>query len=1261
MSWFDAGALANIAKSALKEAQKTIDKALDIKDEGENSVPVNTPIDTNSDDFFGTWGVTQSGNISAPKKDVQNESVKQGKMGTSIWESFTGSFFDNTGTRETHSHSVESLDDSIDSAHLRDFSKSKLVVQHSEEDHILEEDHKKLQETVLDTLIEVNLNDKLDPSHLPSSLGKGQSEKPTSNSNRLSAVSSDGSKNNSESVEVLTGSTECTTTPESDILSFGLSTSTSSSTQGFKQTSESVEILCDSLTSPSSVEIICSDSNNSRRHSQHTDNIVSPLEGSPSIEEKLGTDKTSPESVEIIPEDQDENSVAEDTMSYTSISESTSATVLDTAFSALIKPQKMLKDTYNSRPEFSETISSDTGSLSPDRSVGCGEAITRAPGRSMHLPLQQVNHNQILIDTQPQSINKQTELPKILENTNIIDIPQEEISIKSSGSETQLDTSTEDGSVSDKTIVEAQENAMESSSDTTSTTTETSSNSTYLKKMLADAMTEKSSTEDKSPPGIPPEFSDKASSIESIATSSQIEIIHRETSPLSSEKSDLVKIGSDHTSCHTSGDEFETTTSSDIEIISSPNGDSSSTQSRQSPSMKARMKMKTDDSSLHKMTVKKAKGHNREPSEASSISDDSHPNGDIDRLLKRISEMTEILESRESKLIDMNRRNAELQEHNSDLKQQLDCILTQQLESADLSQVTEEYTQRLSALEKKFQQAIRDKDSLRKQLDQAKLDVATRMSKNELEAAVSEKDEIIKELREEGEKLSKQQLQHSNIIKKLRVKEKEHENTIRHLKETNESLSLETERLKKSLSAKEDVERTQIEAVHNLTTKNKKLDNELSKLKSQLEDLTQKFDTTKKSLDAAKKELIDKSRTSSELVARQQLLEKLENEKRMTESQNEDVINQLDDLRYQLRKSEEEHVKKEQKFKQENNNLLRRLEEAENRNEELSQSVMEISKPLVRQLENLQAAHSLKMSSFEKVEKELTLRISDLQSKLQAAASLERSAREESVSLRSKLADMEGQLSTARHEAEVGSVQLEQAKTERQIGEQELKSKIDKLCDSIKRQSETIEGKNKEIQNLRQQLTIMERMTSEADRKGQVSAQSSQDNSKSDDPTIIDRTSPTAGSNSPTLSLGKASVTESLSSSFWSQDEPFEVGHTPRYTNMFEIQILQSSLKQRDGELQQLQWELNRREQERTLLNTEISGLINKVEELEKMAKEYEEVRTELKALQQQYETLCQLFGEKVEENEELKLDLVDVKDMYKSQIDELLRQQKEK
>lgn len=85
----------------------------------------------------------------------------------------------------------------------------------------------------------------------------------------------------------------------------------------------------------------------------------------------------------------------------------------------------------------------------------------------------------------------------------------------------------------------------------------------------------------------------------------------------------------------------------------------------------------------------------------------------------------------------------------------------------------------MSALERKFQQAIRERDQLRKNLDQLKLEAASRLSSQEMSNISAEKDEIIKELREEGEKLSKQQLQHSNIIKKLRLKEKEADATIK--------------------------------------------------------------------------------------------------------------------------------------------------------------------------------------------------------------------------------------------------------------------------------------------------------------------------------------------------------------------------------------------------------------------------------------------------------------------------------------------------
>lgn len=46
--------------------------------------------------------------------------------------------------------------------------------------------------------------------------------------------------------------------------------------------------------------------------------------------------------------------------------------------------------------------------------------------------------------------------------------------------------------------------------------------------------------------------------------------------------------------------------------------------------------------------------------------------------------------------------------------------------------------------------------------------------------------------------------------------------------------------------------------------------------------------------------------------------------------------------------------------------------------------------------------------------------------------------------------------------------------------------------------------------------------------------------------------------------------------------------------------------------------------------------------------------------LQEQYDAILQMYGEKVEETQELQLDLQDVKDMYRAQIDDLLVQQRQ-
>lgn len=97
-----------------------------------------------------------------------------------------------------------------------------------------------------------------------------------------------------------------------------------------------------------------------------------------------------------------------------------------------------------------------------------------------------------------------------------------------------------------------------------------------------------------------------------------------------------------------------------VSFVNSPNGDSSSTQSRQSP---AKLQLSKGGDLLTKTL--KTRGHSRELSEISIGSDEA--NMEIEKLLKRVQEMTEILEARESKLIDVSRINMELHEQNANL------------------------------------------------------------------------------------------------------------------------------------------------------------------------------------------------------------------------------------------------------------------------------------------------------------------------------------------------------------------------------------------------------------------------------------------------------------------------------------------------------------------------------------------------------------------------------------------------------------------
>ncbi|KAJ9575477.1 hypothetical protein L9F63_007682, partial [Diploptera punctata] len=1318
MSWFDATGFANLAKSALKEAQKTIDKALDIKDEENHSIiqskttsPVTPQEDT--DNFFASWGLKSSTEkekldmsnnatqVETPSRETEERKepptgINRMTMSTSLWGSFTGSFFENPRSSSGISESQKMEDGEADLVFKQPkkinlFRTSSLNQEPSASDIHRTSDRKSSwdrtdlfktsdnEEAGLLSSCEVDEERTLEGENsvriqTGDSFSTERKEikrrEPSTSSNykynRLSVISSESDKKSSESVEVIgsassEGGSGFTTSPETDLP--GMSASSSATGLGFTvdaSSPDSVEVIPDT---PSSVEILGEESSGrASRTTLSSSPYVSPDDPQAldrfekRNEEDREAEKISPESVEVIPEgeeDEEDMSVADD--SYTSASEST-ATVTTTIMEPvpftsagksdtdIVRSPHHKPSSSNESSLYSSTVSikTDSGELkSPltiladvQSKVRVEEPIlTHGSGRSgLTLAL---SHGEIPTTVSLMSISGESSV--FVENSSI-----EEGGSLLSDSRTLVptDSSCEGASVMGSSSEEAVAATIidESSSEGNIKVSVHQTSSYYVKTMLADAMGEE------------------------VAKDCRMEqhLSVRDQSPISSEsRSDMVKVESEQTSGHTSGDELETTTSSDIEIISSPNGDSSSTQSRQSPA-------KLLHYPLLKTDIVKIKGHQRELSETSSGgSDDSHCS-EVEKLLKRIAEMTEILEARELKLIELSRTNVELHESNSDLKSQLEAtVQSRAAESQDIHQITEEYTQRLSTLERKFQQAIREKELLLKQLEQAKQDAASRLSMGELETLVAEKDEIIKELREEGEKLSKQQLQHSNIIKKLRAKEKETDSTIKNQKEQLDVLSEEVERLKRSLAAKDEVERTQIEAVHQLTARTKRQEKELANIRGQLDDTTHKLDTTKESLDLAKKELTEYKRTKT-------ALEKELKEAKLSEER-EQLLAQIEDLRLKLQQAEEQHSGREANVRQECTDLLRRLERAEARNEELAQSVSVTTRPLLRQLESLQAASSAQQTSWEKQERNLSDTVSELQGRVSSLTEQERASREQCISLRSIVSSLESRLAAANKEASQYKTELElqhaQCNQMRQAKEK-LFSHTETLRQSM---TEQLAELRREVTALEQQLSV-ERAATEAEKRrtSLLQDQLRDRETGGDRDRHGARGSPaTSPRSSPTLSFGRVSLSESLSSNAWPQfqDDAFECGSTSgRYSNVYDslragnttslLEGLQSQLKLRDGEVQQLQWEMSRRDAERNALTSELSQLTARVEEQEARLKEAETVRGQFQDLQHKYDALLQMYGEKVEEAQELQLDLEDVKEMYKSQIDQLLKKE---
>uniref|UniRef100_A0A8W8MFK0 TATA element modulatory factor 1 TATA binding domain-containing protein n=1 Tax=Magallana gigas TaxID=29159 RepID=A0A8W8MFK0_MAGGI len=783
---------------------------------------------------------------------------------------------------------------------------------------------------------------------------------------------------------------------------------------------------------------------------------------------------------------------------------------------------------------------------------------------------------------------------------------------------------------------------------------------------------------------------------------------------------------------HDSGDEISTTTSSDIEIISTPtsNGDGSRMVDLSPLKISLQKTARRGGSPTHRRTDSQSssstnsrEGQFEQLSPGRDYQDEEDRRGahsmqeggrhDLfplsehfendqqQKLIKlqtvpensattnsdvmyqqKIAELTEILQARESKLVQLSKDNNDMMETNNILRNQIQQLEElRETETEDVNSVSSEFTKRLSEAEKKINQVIREKDSMKKQLQDTQEELAKQTKENS--QLVQEKDQQIsellqEELLQEGEKLSKQQLQSNNIIKKLRAKEKENDSLITSQKKKLEEQKTELEHLRKVCEVKDDLEKKQTEAINQLNSAVQKQEREKSKLKSDLEDAQERVRGLQTALDNSYKEIAELHRSNAaqdskaaetalslEMQVREELKAQLEQERKSNKQEKESLITQIEDLRLTVSRMEKEHNRREDLLRQEISDLQRHLQEDEARNQDLTQNVTSATRPLLRQIENLQSTYAAQSVSWEKVEKNLSDRLVENQTHLAMVTEKERSANEKVMELSTQVASLESQSSRLRQDKAQLTAQLEMLKSKIQVLEDAKHSETAQI-EAIKQQmSQEISDLRKEkvfletqldmeknrVDQERKKLTLAHEQIAQLERdlqrpqsRGSVSPQS------------VSRSESVAGDPGPmSISFSQDDLERSfVMSPVSSRSTLYEsVRQGGGATNL--IDSLQSQLKQRDGEIFQLRSDIQQLERTRESMARELVNLTNQNEEIMEKIEELPLLKKQYEELNQRYDALLQMYGEKVEEADELRLDLQDVKEMYKLQIDHLL------
>ncbi|KAJ4952297.1 hypothetical protein NE237_029129 [Protea cynaroides] len=560
---------------------------------------------------------------------------------------------------------------------------------------------------------------------------------------------------------------------------------------------------------------------------------------------------------------------------------------------------------------------------------------------------------------------------------------------------------------------------------------------------------------------------------------------------------------------------------------------------------------------------------------------------------------------------------------------------------SELDSLREEYHQRVAALERKVYALTKERDTLRREQNK----------KSDAAALLKEKDEIINQVMAEGEELSKKQAAQESQIRKLRAQIREFEEE------------------KKGLVTKLQVEESKVESIKRDKAATEKLLQETFE-KHQAELAAQKEYFTN-ALNAAKEaEALAEARANNE--ARTELESRL----REAEEREATLVQTLEELRQTLTRKEQQAVFREDMLRRDIEDIQKRYQESEHRCEELITQVPESTRPLLRQIEAMQETNARRAEAWAAVERSLNSRLQEAESKAAASEENERSMNERLSQTLSRLNVLEAQISCLRAEQTQLSRSLEKerqraaenrqeylvAKEDADTHEGRASQLVEELRELRKKHKQELQEALAHRELLQQELEDEKNARLELERSSRLES-----SSISDQAPTSKQTSPYAENGyMPIRKLYSAGSLSSMEESFFLQASldsnssserrhPGEATITPYYLKSMTPSTFEATLRQKDGELASYMSRLASLESIRDSLAEELVKMTAECEKLRAEAAALPGLRAELEAIKRRHYSALELMGERDEELEELRADIVDLKEMYREQVNLLV------